>query len=340
MPHQSHGSDNILDVIIIGAGPAGLSVGIEAANAGLSYEIIERGALANSIVRYPANMTFFSTPELLAIGDVPFTTPHHNPTRLEGLTYYRNVAEYYNLRISLQEEVVSIEHNGPNVNVQTSKRTLTGRNVVVATGYFDNPNRLDIPGEDLPNVSHYYTEAAPFYRRKVIVIGSQNSAVEAALELYQAKAQVTMILRAPKFGESVKYWLKPNIENRVKAGSVHALFDTEVFSIEPDRLQLRNNRTKEIFYIESDFLFALTGYHPDVSFLKKLGINVDPNTLIPEYHPDTFETNISGVFIAGSVACGCETGTIFIENGRLHAYTIVGVIKRRLAERVKSRIIE
>ena len=331
---------DILDVIIIGAGPAGLSTGIEAAKAGLSYEIIERGALVNSIVRYPLNMTFFSTPELLAIGDVPFTTPHHNPTRLEGLTYYRNVVEFYDLRVHLLEEVTSVKQEGPHLQVQTTKRTLLGRNVVIATGYFDNPNHLGIPGEDSPNVSHYYTEAAPFYRRNVTVVGSQNSAVEAALDLYRAKARVTMVMRAPKFGESVKYWLKPNIENRVKAGAIKAFYETEVIEILPDRILLRNNTTNETFHIESDFVFALTGYHPDVSFLKQLGIHVDPSTLIPEYHQDTFETNVGGVFIAGSVACGCETGTIFIENGRLHAYTIVGIIKRRLAETKKTRVVE
>ena len=330
----------ILDIIIIGAGPAGLSVGIEAAKAGLTYEIVERGALVNSIVRYPANMTFFSTPELLAIGDVPFTTPHRNPTRLEGLTYYRNVTEFYELHVNLQEEVTSVKQVDSYFHVQTSKRTFIGYNVIVATGYFDNPNRLGIPGEDLPNVSHYYTEAAPFYKRNVTVIGSQNSAVEAALDLYQAKANVSIVMRAPKFGESVKYWLKPNMENRVKAGSVKAFYETEVLAIELDSLLLRNNRTNETFSIENDFLFALTGYRPDVSFLEKLGINVDPGTLIPEYHTDTFESNIYGIFIAGSVACGCETGTIFIENGRLHAYTIVGVIKRRLAENRKTRVVE
>jgi thioredoxin reductase (NADPH) len=331
---------DILDVIIIGAGPAGLSVGIEAAKAGLSYEIIERGALANSIVRYPLNMTFFSTPELLAIGDVPFTTPHRNPTRLEGLTYYRNVVEFYDLHVNLLEEVTSIMREGSDLAVQTSKRKLTGRNVVIATGYFDNPNYLGIPGEDAAYVSHYYTEAAPFYRRNVTVIGSQNSAVEAALDLYQAKAHVTMVLRAPKFGESVKYWLKPNVENRVKAGAIKVFYETEVIEVQPGRLLLLNNRTNESFPIESDFLFALSGYRPDVSFLKQVGIHINPDTLIPEYHQDTFETNVNSVFIAGSVACGCETGTIFIENGRLHAYTIIGIIKRRLAETKKTRAVE
>jgi thioredoxin reductase (NADPH) len=330
----------IYDVLIVGAGPAGLSVGIEAKRAGLRYTIVERGALANSIVRYPLQMTFFSTPELLAIGDVPFTTPNRNPTRLEGLVYYRNVVEYYDLEVSLQEEVMSVTRRDDRFHVSTSKRELTAMNVVVATGYFDNPNYLSIPGEDLPKVSHYYTEAAPFYRQKVAVIGSQNSAVESALDLFNHKAEVTLISRASKLGESVKYWLKPNIENRLRSGAIRAYFDTEVLAVEPERLQIVNRKTSETSWIPNDFLFALTGYHPDIRFLQGIGIAVADQTLIPEFHQDTFETNVSGVFIAGSVACGCETGTIFIENGKLHAYTIVGVIKRRLADSRKTRVIE
>lgn len=330
----------ILDVLIIGAGPAGLSVGIEAVGSGLSYEIVERGSLANSIIRYPLQMTFFSTPELLAIGDVPFTTPNRNPSRLEGITYYRNVTQHFGLRVSLNEEVVGIEKVESHFLVRTSKRKIGARHVVVATGYFDNPNLLGIPGEDLPNVSHYYSESAPFFQRSVTVIGAQNSAAEAALDLYQAGAKVTIVGRANELGQSVKYWLRPNLENRIKSGAIKAHFSTEVVAIESERIQIRNSMTGKLSWLASDFVFALTGYHPDTGFLERLGIAVQPMTLVPEYHQDTFETNVPGIFIAGSVACGCETGTIFIENGKLHAYTIVGVIKRRLAESKKTRQIE
>jgi thioredoxin reductase (NADPH) len=285
-------------------------------------------------------MTFFSTPELLAIGDVPFTTPNRNPTRTEGLIYYRNVVRHFGLRISQGEEVLEVKPESDHVAVSTSHRRLQARFVVVATGYFDNPVMLGIPGEDLPNVSHYYTEAAPFFERRVTVIGSQNSAVEAALDLHANHARVTMVVRRSSFGESVKYWLKPNIENRVRSGAIKVYFNSEVRTIEPTRIEIENTATHERTWIASDQLFALTGYQPDVSFLEKLGIRVDPVTKIPSFNPDTHESNVDRVFIAGSVACGCETGTIFIENGKLHAYTIVGAIKRRLAEARKTRIIE
>lgn len=329
-----------LDLIIIGSGPAGLSVAIEAQRAGLSYEVIERGAVTNSLVRYPTQMTFFSTPELLSIGDIPFTTPNRNPTRAEGLIYYRNVVRHFALKVSQGEEVTDVRPSANAVTVMTSRRTLSSRFVVVATGYFDNPVMLGIPGEDLPHVSHYYTEAAPFFERNVTVIGSQNSAVEAALELHANHARVTMVIRRASLGESVKYWLKPNIENRIRSGAIKAYFNSEVRQIDTQRIEIENTLTLERQWIECDQLLALTGYQPDVTFLEKIGIRVDPVTKIPSFNPDTHESNVDRVFIAGSVACGCETGTIFIENGRLHAYTIVGAIKRRLAEARKTRNIE
>jgi thioredoxin reductase (NADPH) len=329
-----------LDLLIIGAGPAGLSVAIEAVQAGLSYEIVERGAVTNSIVRYPLQMTFFSTPELLAIGDVPFTTPNRNPTRLEGLVYYRNVVQHYGLNIRLGEEVTDVARTGDKFSVRTPSRTMEAKNVVVATGYFDNPVLLGIPGEHLATVSHYYTEAAPYFQRNVTIIGSQNSAVEAALDLHAHHARVTMIVRAKRFGDSVKYWLKPNIENRVKSGAIKVFFESQVTLVEPDRVEITNSSTGTRQWIESDQLFALTGYQPDISLLDRLGIAHEKMTKIPSFNPDTLESNVEGIFIAGSVACGCETGTIFIENGKLHAYTIIGVIKRRLAEGRKTRSIE
>lgn len=327
----------IYDVVIIGSGPAGLAVAIEAKLAGLSYIVLEKGALTNSLLRYPIDMRFFSTAPLLEIGNIPFTTTNRNPTRAEGLTYYRNVADHYDLDIVLGCEVLSLKAGEPS-HVRTSKGEYTGRAIVVATGYYDNPNPLGIEGEELPNVSHYYTEGHPFYRKNVIVIGGQNSSAEATLDLLQHKANVTMVVRAPKLGESVKYWLKPNLENRIKAKAIMAYFESEIVAIAPTSVTIRGKEGE--WSMPADFVFALTGYRPNVPLLKSFGIAVDDTTLVPFHNPDTFETNLPGVFIAGSVACGCETGTIFIENGRLHAFTIVGVIKRRLADSRKSRVIE
>jgi thioredoxin reductase (NADPH) len=328
---------SVLDVVIIGAGPAGLSVAIEAKQAGLKYIVLEKGALTNSILRYPLDMRFFSTAPLLEIGGIPFTTPNRNPTRVEGLTYYREVVDHFDLNIEFDHEVSAVRGEGP-FTVRTSRSTYTTRSVVVATGYYDNPNMLGIPGEDLPHVSHYYTEGHPFYRKNVVVIGGQNSSAEAALDLLQHKANVTMIIRAPKLGESVKYWIKPNLENRIKAKAITAYFESEITRIDRDSVTIRTKGEEQ--KIAADFVFALTGYRPNVPLLKSFGIEVDETTLVPQHNHDTFETNIAGIFIAGSVACGCETGTIFIENGRLHASSIIGIIKRRLADAQKTRQIE
>jgi thioredoxin reductase (NADPH) len=330
---------DLLDLIIIGAGPAGLSVAIEAKKAGLSYLICEKGAVANSVLRYPTEMTFFSTPPLLEIGGIPFITPHQHPDRIEGLTYYREVTDHYKLKIAFGAEMRSVVAEAGIFSVLTTRGTFRALNVVLATGYFDNPVMLGVPGEALPHVSHYYTEGHPYYDREVVVIGSQNSAVEAALDLLQHKARVTMVIRAAEFGRSVKYWIKPNIENRIKAGNIKAYFESVVTTIEAERIEIRTSNGS-VRWLPCDQLFALTGYQPNVPLLEKCGIEIEPLTLIPRHNPDTFETNVAGLFIAGSVSCGCETGTIFIENGRLHAFTIIGVIKRRLADVRKTRLIE
>lgn len=327
------------DLIIVGAGPAGLAVAIEAQKAGLRYIILEKGSLTNSIVRYPNEMTFFSTAPLLEIGGIPFSTPNARPTRAEGLSYYRAVTQHFDLNIRFREEVTAIVREERGFLVRSNTLELRAEAVVLATGYFDNPIYLNVPGENLPNVSHYYTEAHPFFKQRVTIIGSQNSSVEAALDLYAHGAQVTIVARAKDFGESVKYWIKPNLVNRVKARAIKAYFESNVTKFEPDRVEIRRaDGTTE--WIPTDFTFALTGYHPNVPLLESFGVTVAPLTHIPEFNPDTFETNIPNMFIAGSVACGCETGTIFIENGRLHAYTIIGVIKRRLADQKKTRVIE
>jgi len=331
--------DDRYDLLIVGAGPAGLAVAIEAKRAGLSYIILEKGSLTNSILRYPTEMTFFSTAPLLEIGGIPFTTPNARPTRAEGLSYYRAVAQHFDLNIHFNDEVKSLEKLESGFVVHSKTGTREARFIVLATGYFDNPNYLGIPGEDLPNVSHYYTEAHPFYKQNVTIIGSQNSSVEAALDLYQHGANVTMIVRAKNFGESVKYWIKPNIENRVKSGAIKTYFESEITLIEEGRVEFERS-TGEKFWLKSDFLFALTGYRPNTDLLSRFGVEYNELTLIPQYNPDTFETNVQNLFIAGSVACGCETGTIFIENGRLHAFTIIGVVKRRLFDAKKTRVIE
>jgi thioredoxin reductase (NADPH) len=335
----SEAKRELLDVLIIGAGPAGLSIAIEAKRAGLSYVILEKGAVANSILRYPTEMKFFSTPPLLEIGQVPFITPSEHPSRIEGLTYYREVADHFDLNISLSDEVTDLKQELGDFVVTSSSGTHRASNVVIATGYFDNPAMLNIPGETLPHVSHYYTEGHAYYRREVVIIGSQNSAAEAALDLLRHKANVTMVMRRSELGESVKYWIKPNLVNRIKDGAINAYFESQVLEIETGRVRIQNAKG-ESKWLACDELFALTGYHPNVAMLERFGVRVQAGSLIPEHNPDTFETNIPSLFIGGSVACGCETGTIFIENGRLHAYTIIGVIKRRLSDKKKTRVVE
>ena len=328
----------MLDILIVGAGPAGLSLAIEAQRAGLSYEVIEKGALVNSILRYPTEMTFFSTPSLLEIGGVPFSTPNANPTRQEGLGYYRRVAEHYDLNIRFEEKLIDLKPDEHGFVVTSSKRTIAARIVVLATGYFDNPKLIGVPGESLPTVEHYYTEAHPYFRRKVAVIGSKNSAAEAALDLCRHGAEVTMIVRGPALGKNVKYWLKPNLENRIKSGAIRVHYDSKIVAFEAGGVLIEKNGGA--IRVECDHVFALTGYQPNVDLLRLCGVEVDSTTLIPSHNPDTFETNVPGLFIAGSVACGCETGTIFIENGRLHAFTIVGVAQRRLGDTKKTRSVE
>lgn len=309
------------DVIIIGAGPSGLSVAIEAHKAGLKYTVIEKGSIVNSIQHFPTEMTFFSTPELLEIGNIPFTSAQMRPTRTEGLEYYSRVAEFFKLELKLFEQVVSISKTGAEIIVTTIKGTYSTKNLVLAVGYFDNPNKLNVPGEDLHKVSHYYTEPYQYYRQNVAVIGAKNSAAIAALELYRHGAAVTLIHRGDRLSDKIKYWILPDIENRIKEGSVTALFNTTVTQILPDKLELlHNGKTTEI---QNDFVFAMTGYHPDCNFLRSMGINLDDETSVPIHNPDTLETNIKGIYVAGSVVAGKNNNKIFIENGRLHGKTIL-----------------
>ncbi|MEW5800144.1 MAG: YpdA family putative bacillithiol disulfide reductase [Bacteroidota bacterium] len=312
------------DIIIIGAGPSGLSVAIEAQKAGLKYCVIEKGSIVNAIQHFPAEMTFFSTPELLEIGNVPFTSAQMRPTRTEGLEYYTRVADFFKIELKLFEKVVSISKTAPEIIVTTTKGIYSTKNLVLAIGYYDNPNTLNVPGEDLHNVTHYYTEPYQFYRQNVAVIGAKNSAAIAALELYRHGAKVTLIHRGDTLSEKIKYWILPDIENRIKEGSIRALFNTTVTRIFPDKLELRQNGKP--IEIPNAFVFAMTGYHPDYDFLRSIGIALDEETLAPICNPETLETNVKRVYVAGSVVAGKNNNKIFIENGRLHGKMIVDAI--------------
>lgn len=316
------------DIIIIGAGPAGLSVAIEAQKAGLKYCVIEKGSIVNSIQHFPTEMTFFSTPELLEIGGLPFTSAHMRPTRAEGLEYYTRVADYYNLELKFFEKVLSVtkaadREVGDTFVVKTTKGKYETKNVVLATGYYDNPNKLNIPGEELPKISHFYTEPYSFYRQNVLVIGAKNSAAIAALELFRHGAKVTLVHRGDKLSEKIKYWILPDIENRIKEGSITAYFNTTVEEILPDKVFLKQNG--RIFELSNDFVFSMTGYHPDYSFMQAMGIKLD-DVGAPVFNPETFETNVKGLYVAGSVVAGKNNNKIFIENGRLHGKAIVEAI--------------
>ena len=324
----------VLDLLIIGAGPSGLATAIAATTQGLSYEVLEKGVLVNSIFRFPVHMVFFTTPELLEIGGLPLVTPYEKPTRIEALRYYRRAAEKFALKISLGETVQQIERDARSgaftvtseVRGETHRRQ--SRAVVVATGYYDYPNRLDVPGEDLPHVSHYYREAHESYRRRVVVVGGKNSAAEAALELHRAGAHVTLVHRRRALGGSIKYWVKPDIENRIAEGSIAARFDSRIVEITPEAVIIEREGQREA--IAADQVYLLTGYHADFRLLSACGIDVDAETGVPMYDPGTLESNVPNLFLAGGVVAGRDTAPIFIENGRFHGERIVAVLGERL----------
>ena len=322
------------DLVIIGAGPVGLACGIQAARHNLSAMIIEKGALVNSLVGYPTHMEFFSTAELLEIGDHPFPTLSTKPTRPEALKYYCRVAEVESLDLQLYERVQRVDGTDNNFSVVTSKGAYPCRKVVVVTGFFDIPNFLNVPGEELPKVTHYYREPYPYAGQRVAVIGAKNSAAKAALECYHYGAEVNLIHRGNSLSDKIKYWIKPDIENRIKEGSITAHFDTQVTSIEPDRLIL--NGPKGTFSLDNDFVIAMTGYRPDYSFLETLKITIqDDEFRTPFHHAETFETNRPGLYIAGTVCGGLRTSRWFIENGRFHAAQIMRHISTGTVEPLK-----
>jgi thioredoxin reductase (NADPH) len=317
------------DVICLGAGPTGLATAIEAKRAGLRPLVIDKGCLCNSIYYYPRNMVFFTTPELIEIGGLPMVCAGEKPTRVESLKYYRKCAAHEELELRLYETVVRVEGQDGSFAVHTQEANGTQnryacRKVVVATGYYDLPNQLGVPGEDLPHVSHYYTEPHAHWRQDVVVIGGKNSAAEAALDLFRAGARVTLVHRRPELGSTIKYWVRPDIENRIKAGEVRALLDTRVTRIEHEQVWVANGEGERA--IPATTVFALTGYHPDFDFLRQQGIQLDPHTNRPAMNPDTHESNVPGVYLAGVVIGGNKTGEIFIENGRFHGQQIVRAI--------------
>ena len=322
-------SEGILDVVIVGAGPSGLAAGIEAQKHGLSYLVLEKGCITNSIFHFPTQMIFFTTPELLEIGGLPLVSEREKPTRNEGLKYYRRVVGAYKLKVHQYEEVLRIKQHEPQkFQVQTAVAMYEALNVVISTGYYDNPNHMGIPGEDLPHVSHYYTEAHPFYDRDVVVIGGKNSAAEAALDLFRSGARVSLVHRGAEMGKTVKYWVRPDIENRFKAGQITPYFNTRVLEITRDRVKLLKDQ--EVREIPAQQVFALTGYHPDTKFFDQLGVNYDKATLRPQFDPQSFETNVPGIYLAGSVIGGRINAEIFIENGRFHGEVLVEKISRGL----------
>lgn len=316
---------DIIDLFIIGAGPIGLACGIQAQQAGLSHLIVEKGCLVNSLYNYPKNMTFFSTSERLEIGGVPFVSTQPKPRRDEALEYYRRIRDKFELNTQLFEEVLSVQPvlSATHLfNIKTTEGEYTARNVVVATGFYDIPARLDIPGENMPKVTHYYDEPHYYSGQKVIVVGASNSAIDAALETYRKGAEVTLVIRGEGIGPRVKYWVRPDIENRIAEGSIKAYFNSSLRSINHKYVNIRTP-TGDI-QIPNDFVIALTGYRPNFAFLESMGIKLaDSRDKIPFYDPQNMETNIPGLYLAGVVCGGIHTHLWFIENSRIHAEQIV-----------------
>jgi bacillithiol disulfide reductase len=356
---------SVRDLLIVGAGPSGLATAIAAKQHGLDYQVVEKGVLVNSIYRFPPQMVFFTTPELLEIGGLPFVSPYEKPTRAEALRYYRRVVDAYDLQISFDETVLSVEREaaaapaassvegagsgaapsveagGPIFEIETRsgrgvRRVRLARTVVFAIGYYDHPVWLGVPGEDLPHVSHYYGDPHIHYRQRVVIVGGGNSAAESALELFRAGAHVTLVHRAAQLKSTIKYWVRPDIDNRIKEGSVAARFNTCVREIRPTSVvtvpAADRPQPGGFDEIPCDAVYLLTGYRADTDLMCRAGILLNERQA-PVHDPQTFETNVPGIFIAGGAIAGVDTGTIFIENGRFHGQTIVDVIARRFAGR-------
>lgn len=314
------------DLVIVGGGPIGIAAALEAANAGLSYLVIEKGCLVNSLYNYPVNMTFFSTSEKLEIGNIPFVSNNIKPTRSEALEYYRRVATSNKVNIRLQEKVNTIKRQDDGYLVSTDKTNYQCRFIIIATGFYDIPVKMNIPGEELPKVTHYYKDPHFYAMQKVVVVGAANSAVDAALETYRKGAEVTLVTRGPAISERVKYWVKPDIENRIKEGSVKGYFNSSLASIREKEVDILT--PAGTVTIANDYVIAMTGYKPDFSFLLDAGIELSSDELkLPTYNSDTMESNLPGIYLAGVVCGGMNTHVWFIENSREHAVRIVRNIK-------------
>ncbi len=315
------------DLIIIGGGPIGLACGIEAKKAGLEYLILEKGCLVNSLFNYPSNMTFFSTSDLLEIGEIPFVSNNAKPTRSEALEYYRRAATSNKLNVNIFEEVQKVEFVVDTFKVNTTKGRYFGKNIVVASGFFDIPFLMNVPGENLPKVSHYYKDPHYYAFQKVIVVGANNSAVDAALECWRKGAEVTMVVRGDEIGERVKYWARPDIVNRIKEGSIKAFFNSNIINITEKEVVIATPNSE--ISIDNDWVIAMTGYQPNLDFLEKMGINLSNDAQRkPEINEETMETNMKGIYLAGVICGGMNTHSLFIENSRVHAARIVKNIAR------------
>ncbi|TVR79677.1 MAG: YpdA family putative bacillithiol disulfide reductase [Chitinophagaceae bacterium] len=320
-----------LDLLIVGAGPIGLCCGIEAKKKGLSYLIADKGCLVNSLYNYPKEMQFFSTSEKLEIGGVPFISNKPKPGRNEALEYYRRVADFYQLKLSLYNPVKNIRKEKNIFTVTTQKGEIKCRNIILALGFYDIPNKLDVPGENLEKVHHYFQEAHPFYRKKILVVGAANSAVDVALECYRKGAEVKMLIKNDTISDRVKYWVKPDIENRIEEGSIQAFFNSRLLAITPYSVIIKT--PEHILEYKNDFVLAMTGYLPDFDFLKKTGIRIKDDVWnMPDFNPKTMETNQKGIYLAGVICGGKNTHTWFIENSREHAHFIIEDIKKERAK--------
>lgn len=311
----------MLDILIIGGGPIGIACGLKAQKAGLSFVIIEKGCLVNSLYNYPATMTFFSTSEKLEIGGIPFVTISNKPTRAEALEYYRRVATSNNLPINLFEEVTAVERTNDSYTVTTTKASYEAKHIIISTGFYDVAVNLDIPGEDLPKVKHYYKDPHFFAMQKVVVVGSSNSAIDVALETYRKGADVTLVVRGDEISHRVKYWVRPDIINRIKEGSIKAYFNSNLQTVRETEVDIQT--PEGLITITNDFVMAMTGYKPNFDQLKKWGLILSDDKFIPQYNPDTMETNLPGLYLAGVVCGGLDTHLWFIENSRIHADMIV-----------------
>ncbi|MBW2960972.1 YpdA family putative bacillithiol disulfide reductase [Mesonia aestuariivivens] len=313
----------MLDVVIIGAGPIGIACAIEAQKKNLTYIVIEKGPLVNSLYNYPTNMTFFSSSEKLEIDEIPFISKSAKPSKAEALEYYRRIATSKKLDIHLFEKVNSIENSNNSYQVNTSKNNYSAKNIVVATGFYDIPNYMNVEGEDLPKLNHYYKDPHYYSNQDVIVVGASNSSVDAALEVFRKGGRVTMVVRGENIGERVKYWVRPDIINRIEEGSIKAYFNSCISEVRENEVDIKD-KDGNLKTLKNDFVLALTGYQPDFKFLEEIGIQLqDKEKKIPQYNPQTMETNLKGVYLAGVICGGLETHKWFIENSRIHAKMIM-----------------